>query len=239
MFEVEVSEFSIILFQIFLMMKNAFDFLKQLSENNNRSWFAQHKERHQRIVETQKEFFSKIFDQLQNEDYLEKFHLFRIYKDVRFSKDKTPFKTNFGVHFVRKKPMFRGGYYVHLEPDKSFVGGGFWSPSPEDLLRIRREFEFDDCQIHSIEAEPLFREYFGEIQGQDGVKTAPKGFDKNHSNIRLIKKRQFVVKRNFTDEQVYSSDFQCEVLKTFRAMRPFFDYMTEVLTTDANGVSLF
>lgn len=220
-------------------MKKAFEFLRQVRENNNREWFAQNKATYDEIVKENKVFFNQVYSELQKHDSLEGIHIFRIYKDVRFSKDKLPYKTNFGASFSRTKPLLRGGYYVHLEPDNSFVGGGFWSPNNEDLFRIRKEFEMDTTEIQKITSDKTFVNYFGELRGEDGVKTAPKGFDKNHPAIDLIKKKQYVVMRKFSDKEVFSADFQKEIIATFLAMRPLFDYMSEVLTTDLNGEPLF
>jgi len=219
-------------------MKNAFEFLQQLKENNNREWFLQHKHIHDDVMQENKSFFNQVYAQLQKHDSLQGIHIFRIYKDVRFSKDKTPYKNNFGCGFSRTKPMLRGGYYIHLERNESFVGGGFWSPNSNDLLRIRKEFEMDTTTLEKITANKTFKKYFWELQGDEGVKTAPKGFDKNHPAINLIKKKQFVVMRKFTDAEILSPDFGKEVMATFLAMRPFFDYMSDVLTTDLNGESL-
>lgn len=220
-------------------MKKAFEFLRQVRENNNREWFAQNKATYDEIVKENKVFFNQVYSELQKHDSLEGIHIFRIYKDVRFSKDKLPYKTNFGASFSRTKPLLRGGYYVHLEPDNSFVGGGFWAPNNEDLFRIRKEFEMDTTEIQKITSDKTFVNYFGELRGEDGVKTAPKGFDKNHPAIDLIKKKQYVVMRKFSDKEVFSVDFQKEIIATFLAMRPLFDYMSEVLTTDLNGEPLF
>ncbi|RXM52575.1 MULTISPECIES: DUF2461 domain-containing protein [unclassified Chryseobacterium] len=218
-------------------MQKAFEFLKQLEKNNNRDWFAQHKSEYDLIVKENKVFFNKIYSELQEYDKLKGIHIFRIYRDVRFSKDKTPYKTDFGVGYSRSKPMLRGGYYIQLEPGNSFVGGGFWGPDAKDLLRIRKEFEISTKEIEKITSDETFVKYFGELKG-DSVKTAPRGFDKNHQAIDLIRKKQFVVMRKFTDKEVLSDNFQKEVLQTLLAMRPFFDYMSEVLTTDLNGEPL-
>lgn len=220
------------------LLKPAFNFLKQIQKNNNRVWFSEHKTEYDSVVKENKSFFEQVYSELQEYDSLSGIHIFRIYKDVRFSKDKTPYKNNFGAGFSRTKPMLRGGYYIHLEPDNSFVGGGFWNPESGDLLRIRKEFESDDTEIRKITSDKTFIKYFGELRGEDGVKTAPKGFDKNHPAIDLIKKKQYVVMRKFSDKEVFSEDFQKEVIATFLAMRPFFDYMSDVLTTDLNGESI-
>ncbi|MFN1216796.1 DUF2461 domain-containing protein [Chryseobacterium kwangjuense] len=219
-------------------MKKSFEFLKKLEKNNTREWFTQNKQEYDTVVKENKVFFTKIYHELQEYDQLKGIHIFRIYRDVRFSKDPTPYKNNFGVGYSRSKPMLRGGYYIHLEPGNSFAGGGFWAPDTQDLLRIRKEFEFNTLEIEKITSDPTFIKYFEEIKG-DGVKTAPRGFDKDHPAIDLIRKKQFVVMRKFTDKEVFSDHFQKEILLTLLAMRPFFDYMSEVLTTDLNGESLF
>lgn len=220
-------------------MKRGFEFLKLLKENNNREWFAEHKSEYDWIAKENKEFFNQVYLELQKHDSLNKVHISRIYRDIRFSKDKSPYKSSFGAGFSRTKPLLRGGYYIQLEPNNSFVGGGFWAPNKEDLLRIREEFVLDTAEIRKITSNKTFLNYFEEIKGQDAVKNAPKGFDKDHPAIDLIKKKQFVVKRKFTDTEVLSDGFQKEVILTFLAMRPFFDYMSEVLTTDSNGEFLF
>jgi uncharacterized protein (TIGR02453 family) len=219
-------------------MNNTLKFLEKLRENNNREWFAIHKPEYEEIVKENKVFLNQIFAELQKHDSLNASHIFRIYKDVRFSKDKSPYKINLGAGYSRTKPALRGGYYIHIVPNNSFVGGGFWSPNNEDLLRIRKEFEADTTAINKITSSDTFIKYFGELKGEEGVKTAPKGFDKNHPAIDLIKKKQFIVMRKFMDEEVLSPDFQEEVIATFLAMRPFFDYMSEILTSDLNGESL-
>ncbi|MDW9379942.1 DUF2461 domain-containing protein [Chryseobacterium sp. JV558] len=219
-------------------MKKAFEFLKQLEKNNNREWFAKNKSEYESIVKENKVFFNHIYTELQEYDNLKGIYIFRIYKDVRFSKDKTPYKTNFGVGYSRSKPMLRGGYYIQLEPGNSFVGGGFWGPEAKDLLRIRKEFEISSIEIEKIISDETFVKYFGELKG-DSVKTAPRGFDKNHPAIDLIRKKQFLVMRKFTDKEVLADNFQKEALLTLLAMRPFFDYMSEILTTDLNGEPVF
>ncbi|REC77200.1 TIGR02453 family protein [Chryseobacterium elymi] len=219
-------------------MKKTFEFLKHLEKNNNREWFTQHKAEYDSVVKANKVFFNQIYTELQGYDNLKRIHIFRIYRDVRFSKDPTPYKTNFGIGYSRSKPMLRGGYYIHLEPNNSFVGGGFWGPEAKDLLLIRKEFENSTIEIEKITSDETFIQYFGEIKG-DAVKTAPRGFDKNHPAIDLIRKKQLVVMRKFTDKEVLSGSFQKEAVLTLLAMRPFFDYMSEVLTTDLNGEPLY
>lgn len=220
-----------------MVQKSCFEFLRNLTENNNRDWFTENKNDFLDENTKIKIFFNEIFSELNTIDSLDKMQIFRIYKDVRFSKDKLPYKTHFGVGFSRTKPMLRGGMYLHIENDESFVGGGFWNPEPADLLRIRKEIEQDDSELRTIIANETFQKLFKTIHG-DEVKSAPKGFDKNHKAIDLIKKKQFLITRKFTNSEVLSENFQNEVIASFKAMRPFFDYMSDVLSTDENGESI-
>jgi len=221
-----------------MVSKATLDFLVQLRANNNREWFADNKKEFQKLEKDFKLFAQEIVTELSKSDSIDKIQIFRIYRDVRFSKDKSPYKTNFGVALGRTKPLLRGGYYLHIEPGGCFVGGGFWEPNAEDLNRIRKEFEMDDEEIRKIISDTNFKKFFGELKGEE-LKTAPKGFDKTHPAIDLIRKKQYLITRNFTDKEVMSENFKTEVLATFKAMRPFFDYMSEVLGTNLNGESLY
>lgn len=221
-----------------MLQKSTLEFLTQLKENNNREWFTENKKRFDSEQKATKTFFTQILTDLEKMDSIEKMQMHRIYRDIRFSKDKTPYKNHFSVSFDRTKPLLRGGMYLHVENDASFVGGGFWEPNNEDLFRIRKEIELDASELKEIITAKMFVSYFGTLEGE-GLKTAPKGFDKTHPDIELIRKKQFVIRRKFSNNEVLSPNFQEEVLATFKAMRPFFDYMSEVLSTDLNGESIY
>ncbi len=212
-------------------------FLRDLAANNDRDWFQENKPRYEAAQSNMKKFVKSVEKELSKTDQLEGSKLFRIYRDVRFSKDKSPYKNNFGSGFSRATKLRRGGYYLHIQPGESFAGGGFWNPNSPDLKRIRDEFAMDDKPIRAIIADPVFVKYFGTLEG-DELKTAPSGFDREHPAIDLIRKKQFVVRRMFSDAEVTSENFLEEVRKTFEAMRPFFDFMSEVLTTNLDGESI-
>ncbi len=220
-----------------MIQPTTLQFLKDLVENNNRPWFQEHKDQYTNALENMKEFLADVKAGMDKIDHLESMKLMRIYRDVRFSKDKSPYKRNFGTGFKRATAALRGGYYLHIEPGASFAGGGFWGPDSKDLKRIRKEFEMDDKHIRKIISTKKFRDFFGALEGE-GVKTAPKGFDKDHPAIDLIRKKQFIVKRSFTDEEVLDPNFDKTVVDTFKAMKPFFNYMSDVLTTNLNGESI-
>ena len=221
-----------------IIPKELFTFFKKLEKNNNREWFAENKAEFKNLEAEVKGFYNSVFENLQKHDDVDKIKVFRIYRDVRFSKDKTPYKTHFGGSFGRTKPRLRGGYYVHLSPNnESFIATGFWEPNKDDLLRIRKELELDAYEFRKVTGTKKFKNVWGDLVG-DEVKTAPKGFNKEHKDIDLIRKKQFIFTKKFTDKEVTSPDFLKEIDNAFKTIRPYFDYMSEVLTTDLNGVSL-
>jgi len=218
--------------------KTALDFFKKLHKNNNREWFTENKPEFKAIETEIKNVYSEINERLNAYDEIDKMKIFRVYRDVRFSKDKTPYKTHFGGSFHRKKPELRGGYYLHIQPnDESFIATGFWEPHKDDLLRIRKEFEMDADEMRKIMSNKKFKDVWGDIVG-DEVKTAPKGFNKEDKNIDLIKKKQFIFTKKFTDKEILAQDFLNTVDDAFKTIRPYFDYMSDVLTTNLNGESL-
>ncbi|HAB27275.1 MAG TPA: TIGR02453 family protein [Xanthomarina gelatinilytica] len=207
----------------------------KLEKNNNRDWFHAHKQEFKQVEKQTKAFYNLVLDALRTHDDIDKLKLFRIYRDVRFSKNKQPYKTHFGGSFHRRKPELRGGYYLHLAPNnQSFIATGFWEPNKADLLRIRKEFEMDDTEIRQIISNKSFKNVWGDLVG-DELKTAPRNFDKDHPAIDLIRKKQYIFTKKFTDQEVLSSTFLEEVNTSFKAVRPYFDYMSDVLTTNLNG----
>lgn len=217
--------------------KSTLDFLKELKKNNNRDWFNEHKPQFQIEQQKVKDFYNALMERLKMHDEIDKFKLFRIYRDVRFSKDKTPYKPHFAGSFSRASKKLRGGYYLRIRPGESFLAGGFWEPNKDDLLRIRKEFEMDTTEIRDIISNKKFKNYFGDLQG-NSLKTAPRGFDKEHPDMDLIKMKQFIVVREFTDKEVLSANFLDVLDDSYKALRPYFNYMSDVLTTDLNGQSI-
>ena len=217
------------------------EFLKLVKKNNNRDWFNAHKERYLKEHEDIIGFADALLLEMNKHDVIEnpsgKKSLHRIYRDTRFSKEKTPYKTNWSGGFQRATKKRRGGYYFHIEPGNTFVAGGFWGPEPKDLKRIRDEFAYDATPLRKLLKSKSFIKVFGSLKGEQ-VKTTPKGFDPKDPAIDLLRYKRFILVKDFTDKEVLSDSFVKQVNETFRAMRPFLDYMTDVLTTDVNGISI-
>jgi len=220
-----------------VITKDTLRFLNELKINNNREWFEQNKSEFKSLETGVKRFYNSLMDKMKEHDEIEKLKMFRIYRDVRFSKDKTPYKSHFAGSFSRAGAKLRGGYYLQIRPGGSFMAAGFWEPNKEDLLRIRKELELDATALRELINKPSFKNTWGELVG-DEVKTAPKGFSKDDPNIDLIRKKAFIFVRNFTDKEVLNKDFIVEVNKSFKEIRPYFNLMSEILTTNLNGESL-
>lgn len=219
--------------------KSTFQFLKDLQKNNNRDWFAEHKSSYTTAHQNAKDVFTAIHHKLETHDEIEKSKMMRIYRDVRFSKDKTPYKPRFANSFSRLGKELRGGYFICLEPNKSFLAGGFWEPNKEDLFRIRKEIEQDASEIKDILKDPNYIKHFGgKFESFGELKTAPRGFDKDHPDVDLLRKKGFIAVKNFTDKEVLSSDFIDKVDEGFQALRPFFNLFSDILTTNLNGESI-
>lgn len=220
---------------------SSFAFLNDLAANNNREWFNTHKDRYQREHQVVIDFGDALLEHMKVHDLIStasgKASLFRIYADTRFSKDKAPYKTHWGFRFGRATAELRGGYYFQLQPGNSFAAGGFFGPSNDDLKRIREDIAVNYEDWYALFENPVIQETFGSLSG-DKVATAPKGYSVDHPGIEWLRHKQFILIHRFTDEEVLAPDFLQKLDQVFQNLRPFFDYMSEVLTTNANGESI-
>ena len=221
---------------------STFQFLKDLKKNNDRDWFARNKDRYLSEYESMIGFADAFLCEMQKIDHLEtesgKKSLHRIYRDTRFSKDKTPYKSNFSGGFRRATRLLRGGYYYHIEPGNSFAAGGFFNPNKEDLHRIREDIDQNHEEWRALFRDKKIKATFGNLKGET-LKIMPRGFPVDHPAVDLLRHKQFLLIRTFTDKEVLSPSFLPELVKTYKNIRPFFDYMSQVLTTDSNGEPLF
>ena len=218
--------------------KSTLKFLKDLSKNNNREWFKSNKDRYDMAHANMKGLVESIEVELNKVDMIEKRKVFRIYRDVRFSKDKTPYKNHFGGSFTRATAARRGGYFLGIQPGgKSMIAGGFWSPDSKDLKRVREEIALDDTEFRKTITSKKFKDLFGRLEG-DALKNIPRGFDKESKAGDLLKMKQYLCYRPLTDQEVTDPSLINNVVKTYKGMLPFFNFMSSVLTTNLNGESL-
>jgi uncharacterized protein (TIGR02453 family) len=221
--------------------KKTLSFLKELSKNNNREWFAEHKDEYLKAQENMIAFSDDLLGLMRKHDTIEnssgKDVLMRIYRDTRFSKDKTPYKTHFSGGFKRATKKLRGGYYFEIAPGKSYAAGGFYAPEKDDLLLIRKDISGNYDDWKKLLKNKTLVNTFGELQG-DKLASVPRGFDKEDPAINLLRYKNFYYTREFSDKEILDASFAKELNQTFKNLRAYFDYMSEILTTDANGVSL-
>ena len=208
------------------------DFLSQLKCNNNRDWFAAHKDTYLEINKEINEFADAMILNISQFDDIG--HLsakdctYRIYRDIRFSADKSPFKTHIGVYVCKGgKNSELAGYYIHFEPSNCMVAGGVWCPSKDNLEYIRR-FIFNDPQSYlSIINHKDFKNNF--LMMDDQLKTAPKGYPKDFEHIDLIRYKSFSPYKVFTDEEFCSDGFEDLATRHLAYMKPYIQYMNNIL----------
>ncbi|MCG2615114.1 DUF2461 domain-containing protein [Terrimonas sp. NA20] len=215
-----------------IIPSTSFEFLKKLRKNNNREWFNANKQIYQRELSGIESFTESLLDRMKKHDRIDtpsgKKALMRIYRDIRFSADKTPYKTNFSGSFHREGKLLRGGYYFQFEPGNSFIAGGFWGPSSSDLKLIRDELVFDDKPIRKVLASSKVAKVFTGLTGET-LTRVPRGYDAASPAADLLKYKQFLLQHHFTDTEILAPDYIDMAETTMKALRPFFDYMSEVL----------
>ena len=226
-----------------MIERSTLAFLADLQQKNERTWFQSNQDRYRAAHDNVLAFAAALISEMQKHDQLEtrsaRQALFRIYRDIRFSSDKTPYKTAFSGRIKRATKWLRGGYYFRIAPHgQTAIMGGFWRPNPLDLQRIRQEIDADPGAFRDVMSASAFRRCFGTLTGEE-LKTAPRGYTKTHPDIDLLRKKQFLLVRRFPDSKVLSPGFLRSAVHTYRAMRPFFNLMSEILTTDTNGRPLW
>jgi len=189
------------------------DFLKQLIENNNREWFQLNKTTFDKARENMIEFTGEIVSLLQKIDPAidealdPKKCVMRIYRDIRFSKNKTPYKNNFGVS-IPTMGLRNGGveYYLHITPGASFIAGGYWMPENDHLKAIRQEIDYNGSDLIKIIDDAEFIRLFGDFRAQEKLKTVPKGYGADNENIELLKLKSFIVMHKLKDAELCKAD---------------------------------
>ncbi|WP_419868447.1 DUF2461 domain-containing protein [Chryseobacterium sp. CT-SW4] len=209
---------------------STFDFLKKLSKNNNREWFNAHKELY---IQSQENVISFLEDLIKEMGEFDpellkidaKKSLFRIYRDTRFSKDKSPYKTNFGSSLGMGKGSQKGGYYLHLEPKKSFIAGGIYMPEPSVLKEIRKEISLYGDEFLKIINQKDFKKYFPELDQESKLVKVPQGFEKEDTMGDYLKLKNFIVIHYLSDEEVMNPKAAGKMAAIYQVMKPLNDFL--------------
>lgn len=215
--------------------RETINFLKELRLNNNREWFKEHKSWYETSRQDFKSFVKHVKLDLMQSDEIEKTKVYRIYRDLRFTKDKTPYKIHFAVHFTRKGKYRRGGFYLQISAAEILIAGGFWGPNKDDLKYIREGILADANPIRKALESKDIQERFDGLTGEE-LKTAPRGYDREHPDIDLLRKKQFLLIRKYPANKVLEKDFHQLVATDFKSMIPVFQVLTDYLVYDGNGV---
>lgn len=218
-----------------MLSKSTRTFLKSLSKNNNRDWFNSNKPKYELAKKEFENYIDKLIREISRFDkdisgVKAKDSIFRIYRDVRFSKDKSPYKNHFGAFITYYGKNSNGpGYYIHLEPGNCFLAGGIYQPDGKQLELFRKEIDFSLKYFKKILNNSEFVKYFGELSDMGKLKTAPKGFPKDHPALNLLQHKNYIVSHKVNDKIAFSEDFPSYSLKIFRAMRPFNKFLNTAL----------
>jgi len=212
-------------------MKELFEFLRELRENNNREWFKANKSRYDVLLKAHVGIVQQLIDRTAAFDpeiaaLDAKSCIYRIYRDIRFSNDKTPYKTHFGAYMTGfgGRTSSYGGYYLHIEPDNSFVSGGVWQPEPKMLKQLRLDIYHNIEEFIDILGNDKFKRTFGELEGEK-LQRMPDGFPKDSPYESIIKNKSFVVSALKSEAFFYSDNWMDEVVENFKMLYPFNQFL--------------
>ena len=214
-------------------------FLRTLKQNNQRDWYHAHKQEADKAKKNYEDFAGVLLENLKSFDKtlqnLEiKQSIFRIYRDVRFSSNKEPYKTHFGVYFAKNggKNSDFAGYYFHLDPEESFFGGGIYMPLPEYLKIIRKEIYYQIDEFKTIITAPDFKKYYDGIENIEKLKKPPVDFPKDFPEIELLKNKHFFTSHYFDSQDALKDDFSIYVSNGFKAVKPLVDFINFTIDTN-------
>jgi uncharacterized protein (TIGR02453 family) len=219
-----------------MLKASTFKFLKDLKKNNNKPWFEKHKDLYLGAKEDVEDLVGEVIGEFGKKDVqiavLEpKNCTYRIYRDVRFSKDKTPYKTNMGAYLNKGgKKAPTAGYYIHFEPGRTMAGGGLWMPQAPELNKARQEIDYNFMEWSDILRDRAFKKSFPDgLDNEDLLSRPPKGYSDDNPAIDYLKLKSFIVTRSFTDTEVLQKSFHKELLKTFESMIDFVYFLNRSL----------
>ena len=223
-----------------MITKEALQFLEDLVANNNTEWMHANKKRYENFKKDYHQYIASVLAEMKPLDKtLEPLEVknctFRINRDIRFSKDKSPYKTNIGIWFTQNKNSKNSpGYYIHYEKGRSFIAGGVWCPEPDELKKIRKEIEFFHDDLEKIVADKTFKKEFKELTRDDtnSLKNAPKGFDPSHPAIEFLKLKSYTASQKVDDKIFTESDFSKKIAQKLIALKPMNDFLKRALETE-------
>jgi len=208
------------------------DFLTQIETNNNKPWFDANKKLWEKAKENQTQFMDALQTELKKLDDIvikePKKYVSRINRDIRFSKDKSPYKDNISSLIARDSEDKKCKFYIHISPVETFIMSGLYQPEAHILTNVRQEIDYNGSDLHQIINDESFKNFFKEIIGETLIRP-PKGYDENHPDIKLLKLKQYLVKRNFDNKTVLSESFIPELAETFNAALPFLRFLDQTL----------
>lgn len=216
-----------------MLQPGTLQFLSKLKKNNNRDWFLANKKHYEAakkdFLNTVQELISGIAAFDKRIAGLEaKNCIFRINRDLRFSNDKSPYKTNMGANMSpggRKSPA--AGYYFHIEPGGSFIAGGMFMPQPDKLKAVREDILYEPEKFKAIINNKNFKKHFPKLWDEDKLKTAPKGFDKEHPDIDLAKYKSYIVVKNISDKEITEKSFVKNILQAYKELKTLNDFLNK------------
>ena len=212
--------------------KETFKFFTAIEKNNNKPWFENNRSIYEAVTENYLAFINELLLLIRKvepiyEKDLKKY-AGRIYRDIRFSKDKSPYKNHISGLIERAAEHKKCPLYIHIQPGGSFIGGGVWQPEPDLLKNVRQEIDYNGSEFNKIIIKKSFINCFGKIEGESLVRP-PKGYEPDNPNIELLKLKQYIVKKNFTDAEVVSPDFIKDIVSAYKEALPFFRFMDNVM----------
>ncbi len=217
-----------------MLQPDTLQFLRDLAANNHKPWFDANKKRFETAKKDIEQLVGEILVGVAKfeptvADLKAKNCMFRIYRDVRFAKDKSPYKNNMGAWFSKgDKKSPHAGYYIHVEPGNSFIAGGMYMPEAELLRNIRQEIDYNTDEFKAVIENPKFKKSFGGLDDYK-LKTMPKGYPKDHPEIEHLKQTSFVVSRKVTDAELLDKKFAAKAIADFETLYPFNAFLNRVL----------
>ncbi len=219
-----------------MLQKSTQEFLIELNENNHKAWFDENRKKYEAAKQDFELFISEVLVSCtplipELEGRKAKDCIFRIFKDVRFSKDKVPYKNNFGAAFGKgDKKAIGGGFYIHFQPgNKNFVGGGIWMPEANSLKAIRQEIDYSFTDFKAIIHKPSFRKMFGDLDQSEKLKKSPKDYTDDNPALEYLKLKSFTVGTALTDKEMMGKDAVSKITTIVKEMKPFIDFLDKAV----------